>query len=272
MKVILIGESNRYTQVVTAILQRGLSPRSIVQHLTPRDVNVFDKHSIEGLISRKDIVIYAEAQSTLPKGLKQGRSNLMHGLAIQLLQQCARCVYVIRGMRAQSYFKYLKLLRLPFTPLLLSQSLLESSSTAHSVQEFDSMNHSYITAYLQYYAQYLQYITLGLVRVKLDSEQYDITLLKLASLIKMTINDMSNKAVRLSIVDGCLVKKGVESAGHFIFKVTEDSDNKVTLLTALVNFKPQLPWWVYRLTQAPLHAMVMYGFQFYLRKKQAKSR
>jgi len=61
-----------------------------------------------------------------------------------------------------------------------------------------------------------------------------------------------------------LVHTVVEGRGRLEFRQTYDSRH---VLCAIHDYKPTLPWYVYCLTQALLHAWVMKRFDVYLRKK-----
>jgi hypothetical protein len=62
------------------------------------------------------------------------------------------------------------------------------------------------------------------------------------------------------VTAGWLVAKG--SRGRFELRQVLDDR---TLLTAIHDFAPSLPWWLYRQTQARFHAWVMAAFRLHLR-------
>ena len=70
-----------------------------------------------------------------------------------------------------------------------------------------------------------------------------------------------------TISDGILVRKGTLGKGTFEFRLMLDSP---VLLTAIHDFQPQLPWYVYTLTQAKVHHLVMMRFARHLKKLEIK--
>ena len=64
------------------------------------------------------------------------------------------------------------------------------------------------------------------------------------------------------IVGGLLVKP--KTRGRIEFRTTYDNKS---LIIAIHDYKPTLPWYVYRFTQAILHLWVMKNFDSYLRKE-----
>ncbi|MBE2181555.1 MAG: NAD(P)H-binding protein [Chthoniobacterales bacterium] len=51
-----------------------------------------------------------------------------------------------------------------------------------------------------------------------------------------------------------------------------ESPDRRSVLAAIFNFRPSLPWWFYRLTQAPIHLMVMKFFAWHLARQQPVAR
>ena len=47
-----------------------------------------------------------------------------------------------------------------------------------------------------------------------------------------------------------------------------ESPDRRSVLAAIFNYRPALPWWVYRLTQAPVHLLVMKLFSWHLARQQ----
>ncbi len=51
-----------------------------------------------------------------------------------------------------------------------------------------------------------------------------------------------------------------------------ESPDRLSVLAAIFNYRPALPWWFYRLTQAPVHLLVMKLFSWHLARQQPLSR
>lgn len=66
----------------------------------------------------------------------------------------------------------------------------------------------------------------------------------------------------LSVKGGLLAAKGGEGDPRLEFRTTPHEGNA---LAALQDYAPRIPWWLYLVTQAPLHAAVMFAFGRWLR-------
>ena len=66
------------------------------------------------------------------------------------------------------------------------------------------------------------------------------------------------------VLDGALVKPGV--IGHFEFRTLLDGD----AMAALIGYSPRLPWFMYRMTQAIAHRMVMKRFGIWLSEQTSR--
>lgn len=75
--------------------------------------------------------------------------------------------------------------------------------------------------------------------------------------------ERSTKDRALYYVSGGMLAK-VHEKGRFEFRQT--FDNRY-LITALHNFRPRLPWYIYSITQAPIHLLVMWLFGKYMKQK-----
>ena len=51
-----------------------------------------------------------------------------------------------------------------------------------------------------------------------------------------------------------------------------ESPDRRSVLAAIFNYSPSLPWWFYRITQAPMHLLVMKLFGWHLARQQPKPR
>ncbi|MGB0454816.1 MAG: NAD(P)H-binding protein [Bacteriovoracaceae bacterium] len=86
-------------------------------------------------------------------------------------------------------------------------------------------------------------------------------------LILERIKDEKNlKRIKFHIVGGLLSK--TKNTGWLEFRIV--AEGKYTL-SSINEFVPSLPWYVYRLTQAPLHAFIMNEFSKYLNEKRETS-
>jgi uncharacterized protein YbjT (DUF2867 family) len=51
-----------------------------------------------------------------------------------------------------------------------------------------------------------------------------------------------------------------------------ESPDRRSVLAAIFNYRPSLPWWFYRITQAPIHLLVMKMFSWHLARQQPEPR
>ena len=51
-----------------------------------------------------------------------------------------------------------------------------------------------------------------------------------------------------------------------------ESPDRRSVLAAIFNYRPSLHWWIYRLTQAPIHLLVMKFFGWHLARQQPGAR
>jgi uncharacterized protein YbjT (DUF2867 family) len=77
---------------------------------------------------------------------------------------------------------------------------------------------------------------------------------------------MSNESDRyvLRVAGGLLAVNGPEGLARLEFRVTPDGHD---VLAALQDFQPRLPWWIYKWTQAPLHAAIMSAYRRFLARR-----
>jgi uncharacterized protein YbjT (DUF2867 family) len=103
----------------------------------------------------------------------------------------------------------------------------------------------------------------GLIRVEHDddrSARFHLRGLGAPLLVLTYAPDRSTPDRQLFFVtDGLLVARG--SRGRFELRQVLDGS---TLFTAIFDFAPSLPWWLYRATQARFHAWVMASFARHL--------
>lgn len=103
----------------------------------------------------------------------------------------------------------------------------------------------------------------GPIKIQLQSDQVKFYLWGWSKpLLELYLNHQVSNADRqvLLVKGGLLAKPG--TTGRLEFRQVLDSN---TLLIGLVDFEPTLPWWLYRMTQALAHRMVMARFSRHLK-------
>lgn len=102
------------------------------------------------------------------------------------------------------------------------------------------------------------------VNLKGDECVFYIPILNLKLLILRNVSYQSHENIsQLKIVGGLLAKKNQK--GWLEFREVIPG---LVALSAIHDFTPALPWFIYRLTQAPFHLFVMNAFKKYLYKRK----
>ena len=71
------------------------------------------------------------------------------------------------------------------------------------------------------------------------------------------------------ITGGLLAREPDEADGRAPARLEfRESPDRRSVLAAIFNYRPSLPWWFYRLTQAPIHLLVMKLFSWHLARQQ----
>lgn len=267
MRVVVIGANDRLSQTLIHQLKGSLDKQTHpIYHLNTQYVNVLHLEELQVELEQEDYVVYLQTSSTLPHGLLQGDTRAMHELALDYIASIVSGVSVVvpHSLPTQRLLK-----RATSTMRALSRMFDKRSShrPVRRVYSFQQLEHVKIQSAkeaIHSYARYLHRLTLGLITVDTRYPRYDIRLLNRLPLIKMAQSVVTPTEVHLSIVGGVLARTLPSHAPQpqFIFKINQA---RGTLLTALIHFRPRLPWLVYRFTQAPLHQWVMRGFGRILR-------
>lgn len=80
--------------------------------------------------------------------------------------------------------------------------------------------------------------------------------------VKEELSDTSRQT--MDIVDGLLVSK--KNKGVFEFRIVL---NGRFAISAIHDYGPSLPWFIYRFTQAPLHLIIMAAFRLHLKNQES---
>jgi uncharacterized protein YbjT (DUF2867 family) len=138
------------------------------------------------------------------------------------------------------------------------------SGTVRSVQRLPLPEGADARWVLEQYLGWLPRHLSPLINVRRDGQRVRFSVLAARPvLLEMDVSKSrsSTDRVLLYIVGGWLVS-GAEP-GRLEFRITRDHR---FVLAAIHNFRPALPWFLYTLTQARLHVMVMNAFARYLAK------
>ncbi len=113
--------------------------------------------------------------------------------------------------------------------------------------------------YMLWLPQFFKYF----IRVKVKDEIAEFKFLFITLLELSHVNERSTDDRDLFFITGGLLCKRRD---HGWLEFRQVNDKKWTI-TAIHEFVPTLPWWIYRFTQAPVHAWVMTKFGKYLDRK-----
>jgi nucleoside-diphosphate-sugar epimerase len=113
------------------------------------------------------------------------------------------------------------------------------------------------------YTDWLPHAFLGLLRVDIDEQRtckFRLFFMKSPLLILTYVEARSTPDRQLFYVSGGLLSLS-KQRGRFELREVQGTR---TLITAIHDFGPRLPWFVYRYTQAPFHGWVMSAFRRHL--------
>jgi uncharacterized protein YbjT (DUF2867 family) len=127
------------------------------------------------------------------------------------------------------------------------------------------------------YARWLPTLFKFVLRVTVDSDldlAFRITLLRSPLLELSYSRDRSSADRPLYYITGGLLARDSEvSDGRAPARLEfRESPDRRCVLAAIFNYRPSLPWWFYRLTQAPMHLIVMRMFAWHLARQRPVAR
>jgi uncharacterized protein YbjT (DUF2867 family) len=151
-------------------------------------------------------------------------------------------------------------LALPETPPVPRKQAL--SRSVRSIQRLPSLPERTAHWIAEEYLRWLPRFFRALVRVNTEGARATFRLLGVPLLVLESIpDDALPDRTKLHIVEGVLSK--TKTTGWLEFR--QVAAKKYTL-AAIHEFVPSLPWWIYLLTQAPVHLVVMNAFSRHLAK------
>ena len=127
------------------------------------------------------------------------------------------------------------------------------------------------------YARWLPSFFKRILRVTVDEH---LNLAFRVTGIRRTLLELSYSSDRSSvdrplyyITGGLLVRLAEVPDGRAPARLEfRESPDRRSVLAAIFNYSPSLPWWFYRLTQAPMHLMVMKLFGWHLARQKPLAR
>lgn len=108
------------------------------------------------------------------------------------------------------------------------------------------------------YFQWLAATSKKIVRVKYQENTYKLYFCLINKpLLTLTLREANDKKALFFVSGGLLAKKNQNSTFAFL----RSENNNTEIIIALERFKTRLPWLLYRITQAPIHEIVMRLYQ-----------
>lgn len=121
------------------------------------------------------------------------------------------------------------------------------------------------------YAKWIKRFTLGFIQdVQMDDGRIDLCLVSQRMvLIELTPTPYSSGCQyrRAYYITGGLLVQNVEPPGRFEVRIFPKMG---VVIAAIHGYKPRLPWWLYSISQAQIHLLVMRAFGRYLGRVQRK--
>jgi uncharacterized protein YbjT (DUF2867 family) len=114
------------------------------------------------------------------------------------------------------------------------------------------------------YVRWLQRILPGLLRVERNASELRLGVIGVSQpmlILRRAESGPDSGRYILRVVGGLLAEVNPQGDPRLEFRVTPDGKN---ILAALQDFEPQLPWWIYAWTQAPLHRAIMSAYRRFL--------
>jgi uncharacterized protein YbjT (DUF2867 family) len=117
---------------------------------------------------------------------------------------------------------------------------------------------------------YIEWVsTLPFISTARDFTEAQFKLPFLKPILELSLSEARSTDDRvLFYVTGGLLAK-VHEKGRFEFRETRD---KRYFLVALQNFRPKIPWYVYLITQAPIHKLTMLLFAIYMKRRRGRKK
>jgi uncharacterized protein YbjT (DUF2867 family) len=118
----------------------------------------------------------------------------------------------------------------------------------------------------QQYLEWLPQFFKKVITVEINDLVITFKLLKYLKILELTFSpERSTPDRRLAYVTGGLLAKRPQGRGRLEFRETTSGKH---VLAAIHEFKPSLPWYIYKYTQAPFHVLVMNKFGKYLENQK----
>ncbi|MGJ5713015.1 hypothetical protein ACSBRB_07405 [Staphylococcus auricularis] len=267
MNILMIGGACKIGETLIHKLQE----RHHTVRVSQASQNVILNADYE-LLRAFETIIYLVNDDALPLGTLQGKKRDIHCLQLTHIARIAhdlsqKVVIVHHGSELEQAFQntHLHMYRVARSMLKTHGKSQRSQQPkrVHSIQHLNAPAEMDGFHMMKRYFHYLSRVTLGLVDVSMDDSNVTLRLKGLnIDLIRMHIEREEAFQQVITISGGRLVKQScVGKASFRFYKVA----GQPSAYTALVDFEPQLPWWLYRFTQFPLHGIVMWGFKYDLR-------
>tara|TARA_Y100000768_G_scaffold388999_2_gene389978 strand:+ start:13121 stop:14494 length:1374 start_codon:yes stop_codon:yes gene_type:complete len=146
-----------------------------------------------------------------------------------------------------------------------SKNISLPENEVRSIQRLETPKLSNATAVANFYFEWLPHFLNPLIKVIKIENRVDFKLLGLKTpMLSLEYSpERSSPDRQLFYLQNCLLAYG-EGRGRLEFR--DSIDNRVTI-AAIHEFKPKLPWFIYKYTQALVHLWVMKSFRKVVKKR-----
>lgn len=108
------------------------------------------------------------------------------------------------------------------------------------------------------YFQWLAASSKGIIRVQYQENTYKLYFCLINKpLLTLTLKEANDEKALFFVTGGLLAKQNQNGTFSFL----RSDNNNAKFIIALEKFKTRLPWFLYRITQAPIHEIVMRLYQ-----------
>jgi len=137
-----------------------------------------------------------------------------------------------------------------------------------SLQRIENLRNPDSKVVSQEYFTWLPYLLRPLIKVKTNGNRVNLSLFNKISLLQLQKSEERSDHTRVVyyIVGGALARKSTMN-GRLEFRTVQA---KNCIVVALLDYRPSLPWFIYKFTQAIAHILVMKKFKKFLRKDKKK--
>ncbi|MCS4487087.1 hypothetical protein [Staphylococcus americanisciuri] len=289
-KILVLTDGHSYTtRYVASLLAEGYE---VYVQVAPgvtqtteghtKTIDLFDLADVQQAVKNMDFISIigdpVHSYTSLTQGSRHVCATLVyHNLAVAINQSNVKHIMVIQTKTSPLLREAFELFDFPITYNTLRTQTLDFkpgilsqvTQDIHSVRSIQTLNIPIgitMEGALSLYGRFLRTLHGRLINGVYDGENFTILLSPFnIPLIKMRHAKHSERTSRviMNITGGLLVGS---SARQSRFEIRRLGHDTAACMIGLHDFVPRLPWWLYRIVQAPLHVIVSQLFRKYWEK------